>query len=40
MTSTESLLATLPGAYYTDPAIFGREQDHIFERMWFCAVRA
>ncbi|BCY14122.1 aromatic ring-hydroxylating dioxygenase subunit alpha [Actinoplanes sp. L3-i22] len=34
-----SLLPTLPGHYYTDPAIFAAEQDRILERMWFCAVR-
>jgi Rieske 2Fe-2S family protein len=36
----ESLLATLPGAYYTDEAIFALEQQRILETMWFCAVRA
>ncbi len=35
----ESLLSTLPGRYYTDPAIFALEQATIFEDMWFCAVR-
>ncbi|MFJ4561620.1 aromatic ring-hydroxylating dioxygenase subunit alpha [Streptomyces massasporeus] len=43
MTSTglpESLIATLPGTAYTDPGFFAREQEHIFEAMWFCAVRA
>jgi glycine betaine catabolism A len=34
-----SLLPTLPGSYYTDPAVFAAEQEHIFEQMWFCAVR-
>jgi glycine betaine catabolism A len=34
-----SLIPTLPGHYYTDSAIFGLEQSHIFENMWFCAVR-
>ncbi|WP_405738690.1 aromatic ring-hydroxylating dioxygenase subunit alpha [Streptomyces sp. NBC_01525] len=34
------LIATLPGAAYTDPAVFRREQERIFERLWFCAVRA
>jgi Rieske 2Fe-2S family protein len=34
-----SLLPTLPGHYYTDPAIFTAEQELIFERMWFCVVR-
>ncbi len=43
MTSTilpESLIPTLPGATYTDPAYFAREQQNIFEAMWFCAARA
>lgn len=35
-----SLIPTLPGHYYTDPAVFAREQARIFETMWFCAVRA
>jgi glycine betaine catabolism A len=35
-----SLIPTLPGHYYTDPAIFAREQSRMFETMWFCAVRA
>jgi glycine betaine catabolism A len=35
-----SLLRTLPGRYYTDPGVFGREQRMIFERAWFRAVRA
>ncbi|GGM05839.1 aromatic ring-hydroxylating oxygenase subunit alpha [Nakamurella endophytica] len=42
MTSTqlpESLIATLPGRYYTDPGLFALEQATIFERMWFCAAR-
>ncbi|MFF4602964.1 aromatic ring-hydroxylating dioxygenase subunit alpha [Streptomyces sp. NPDC001339] len=34
-----SLTATLAGRYYTDPGIFRREQEQIFERQWFCAVR-
>src|SRR5437764_94710 len=34
-----SLVATLPGSSYVDPAVFAREQELIFERMWFCAVR-
>jgi glycine betaine catabolism A len=37
--SSGSLLRTLPGRYYTDPEVFGREQRMIFERMWCCAVR-
>ena len=43
MTQTElppSLIPTLPGSAYTDPAIFQIEQQNIFERMWFCAVRS
>jgi glycine betaine catabolism A len=35
-----SLIPTLPGHYYTDPAIFEREQSRIFETMWFCAARS
>ncbi|WP_020672167.1 aromatic ring-hydroxylating oxygenase subunit alpha [Amycolatopsis nigrescens] len=35
----QSLLATLPGHYYTDPGIFALEQAKIFEESWFCAVR-
>ena len=34
-----SLRTTLPGHYYTDPAIFAAEQDAILELQWFCAVR-
>jgi Rieske 2Fe-2S family protein len=34
------MLSTLPGHCYTDPGVFGRERRMIFERMWFCAVRA
>ena len=43
MTTTDlpaSLISTLPGQYYTDPAIFALEQSHVFEDMWFCAVRS
>ena len=43
MTTTqlpESLISTLPGHFYTDPHVFALEQAKIFERMWFCAVRA
>jgi Rieske 2Fe-2S family protein len=35
-----SLIPTLPGRSYTDPAIFEQEQERIFEAMWFCAVRS
>ncbi|MFB9902733.1 aromatic ring-hydroxylating oxygenase subunit alpha [Allokutzneria oryzae] len=34
-----SLIPTLPGRDYTDPENFRREQERIFERMWFCAAR-
>ncbi|KOY56644.1 aromatic ring-hydroxylating oxygenase subunit alpha [Streptomyces sp. XY332] len=43
MTTTglpESLIATLPGEYYTAPAIFRLEQERIFETMWFCVGRS
>ncbi|OXM50908.1 2Fe-2S ferredoxin [Amycolatopsis thailandensis] len=35
-----SLIPTLGGGYYTDPAIFAAEQEKIFERRWFCAARS
>jgi Rieske 2Fe-2S family protein len=35
-----SLLPTMPGHYYNDPAIFALEQAKIFEAMWFCAIRS
>jgi len=35
-----SLIPTLAGAYYTDPGVFAREQQFVFEQMWFCAVRS
>ncbi|GGK45199.1 (2Fe-2S) ferredoxin [Planomonospora parontospora subsp. parontospora] len=35
-----SLIATLPGSFYSDDAVFALEQERIFESMWFCAVRA
>jgi len=34
-----SLIPTLPGHTYVDPAYFAKEQEQIFEQMWFCAVR-
>lgn len=37
---SDSLLRTLPGESYASPEIFAREQEMIFERMWFCAVRS
>jgi glycine betaine catabolism A len=30
-----SLMATLPGRYYSDPQIFDQEQDRLFQRYWF-----
>ncbi|MFG2986510.1 aromatic ring-hydroxylating dioxygenase subunit alpha [Streptomyces sp. NPDC048258] len=42
MTATDlppSLIATLPGHFYTDPEVFRQEQERLFESMWFCAVR-
>ncbi|MBJ3811571.1 aromatic ring-hydroxylating dioxygenase subunit alpha [Streptomyces flavofungini] len=35
-----SLIATLPGHYYTDPDVFLQEQERLFEALWCCAVRA
>ena len=35
-----SLRPTLKGAYYTDPGVFAREQEHVFEQMWVGAVRS
>jgi Rieske 2Fe-2S family protein len=35
-----SLIPTLPGSSYTDPAVFAREQRTIFERLWLCAARS
>jgi Rieske 2Fe-2S family protein len=39
MTSSTSLLATLAGQYYTDPAIFALEQSRIFGSRWLAAAR-
>ncbi len=30
---------TLPATYYTDPAVFAREQDRFFSTMWVCVGR-
>jgi glycine betaine catabolism A len=35
-----SLVPTLPGAAYTDPGVFAREQEQIFERSWTCVALA
>jgi len=40
VSSPASLLPTPPGRSYVDPSLFADEQMQIFERMWFCAVRA
>jgi glycine betaine catabolism A len=34
-----SLISTLPGSAYTDPAIFEQEQQAIFSTRWLCAAR-
>src|SRR3954451_2607998 len=34
-----SLIQTLPGSVYTDPGVFAREQERIFEAMWFAVAR-
>ena len=36
----DSLIATLPGHFYTDETVFALEQEKIFEAMWFCVVRS
>ncbi|CCG04401.1 aromatic ring-hydroxylating oxygenase subunit alpha [Blastococcus saxobsidens] len=36
---SSSLLPTLPGRYYTDPELFAREQERVFEAMWCCVAR-
>jgi glycine betaine catabolism A len=35
-----SLISTLPGLSYTDPALFQQEQQKIFEARWIAAVRS
>jgi Rieske 2Fe-2S family protein len=37
--STPSLVPTLPGRWYTDPAVFAAEQAAIFESQWCCVLR-
>ena len=34
-----TLIPTLAGSYYTDPAVFDREQQAIFEGDWLCVAR-
>ena len=38
--SAPALRATLGGNYYTSADVFTSEQEHLFENMWFCAVRS
>jgi Rieske 2Fe-2S family protein len=38
--TSPSLIATLPGATYTNEAVFAAEQERIFEAVWFCAARS
>jgi glycine betaine catabolism A len=40
MAPSEVFLPTLPGSYYTDPAIFEREKRDIFEKQWMYVCRA
>jgi glycine betaine catabolism A len=35
-----SLRSTLPGTYYTSPAMFEVESEQIFARSWICVGRA
>jgi Rieske 2Fe-2S family protein len=37
--TTPSLRPTLPGRWYTDPAVFAAEQTAIFESQWCCVLR-
>ena len=39
-TQAHSIGETLPGRYYTDPAIFAEELERFFCQSWFCAGRA
>jgi Rieske 2Fe-2S family protein len=36
---SDSLVRTLPGNAYSSPQVFAKEQERIFEQMWFCAAR-
>ncbi|MEO7122567.1 MAG: aromatic ring-hydroxylating dioxygenase subunit alpha, partial [Lacisediminihabitans sp.] len=35
-----SLMPTLAGSAYWDPAVFAMEQEKLFEKCWFCVVRS
>ncbi len=37
---SDSLIRTLPGHAYSSAEVFAKEQEKIFEQMWFCAVRS
>jgi Rieske 2Fe-2S family protein len=37
--AADTLVPTLPGTAYTDPAVYARETDRVFGRRWMCAVR-
>ncbi|MFQ6392304.1 aromatic ring-hydroxylating oxygenase subunit alpha [Nocardia sp. KC 131] len=37
---TPALIPTLGGKWYVEDSIFAAEQEHLFEQMWFCAVRS
>ena len=36
---SDSLIRTLPGSAYSSWEVFAKEQEKIFEQMWFCAAR-
>ena len=38
--SLQTATRTLPGRYYTDPAVYAAEQERIFGRSWVCVGRA
>ncbi|MBF6332191.1 aromatic ring-hydroxylating oxygenase subunit alpha [Nocardia transvalensis] len=40
MTTADPLIPTLGGNWYVDERIFAAEQERLFERLWFCAVRS
>ncbi|WP_107656848.1 aromatic ring-hydroxylating oxygenase subunit alpha [Nocardia suismassiliense] len=35
-----ALIPTLGGKWYVDDGVFAAEQEQLFERMWFCAIRS
>jgi glycine betaine catabolism A len=39
-TTPVTLISTLPGSWYTDPAVFDREQQVIFDGSWLCVARS